>query len=69
MTSIAQQFGRDEWTRFTAKQRMTRYAVLLTCGLAIAWALTSIEVIWAWVWGAPEQIGDLFGRMYPPDAS
>jgi phosphonate transport system permease protein len=69
MTSIAQQFGRDEWTRFTAKQRMTRYAILLTCGLAIAWALTSIEVIWAWVWGAPEQIGDLFGRMYPPDAS
>jgi phosphonate transport system permease protein len=69
MTSIAQQFGRDEWTRFTAKQRMTRYAILLGCGLAIAWALSSIEVIWAWVWGAPEQIGDLFGRMYPPDAS
>ena len=69
MTSIAEKFGRDEWTRFTFKQRMTRYAVLLGCGLAIAWALTSIEVIWAWVWGAPEQIGDLVGRMYPPDPS
>lgn len=69
MISISEQFGRDEWARFTLKQRMTRYAIFLACGLAIAWALTSIEVIWAWVWGAPEQIGDLFGRMYPPDPS
>ena len=69
MTTIAEKFGRDDWTRFTLRQRLTRYGVLLGCALAIAWALTSIEVIWAWVWGAPEQIGDLFGRMYPPDPS
>ncbi len=69
MTSLSTQFGRDDWSRFTFKQRMTRYAIFLGCALAIAWALTSIEVIWPWVWGAPEQIADLFGRMYPPDPS
>tara|TARA_R110000850_G_scaffold63320_1_gene143243 strand:- start:386 stop:1195 length:810 start_codon:yes stop_codon:yes gene_type:complete len=69
MTSIAEQFGRDDWVRFTPKQKFTRWAILLGCGLAIAWALTSIEVVWAWVWGAPEQVSDLFGRMYPPDPS
>ena len=58
---------RGEWTRFTLKQRLQRYAVLLFCALAIAWALGSIDVIWAWVWDAPSQMGDLFGRMIPPD--
>lgn len=67
MTSLTEKFGRDDWARFTLRQRMTRYAALLGCGIILAWALTSIEVIWPWVWSAPEQIGDLFGRMYPPD--
>lgn len=67
MSSIAEQFGRDEWTRFTPRQRYRRFAVFALCLAAIAWALTSIEVVWAWVWDAPEQMGDLFARMYPPD--
>ncbi|MGB8624118.1 MAG: phosphonate ABC transporter, permease protein PhnE [Paracoccaceae bacterium] len=63
------ELGRDDWTRFTLKQRMQRYAVAAFCALAITWALGSIDVVWAWVWGAPSQISDLFGRMYPPDAT
>ena len=59
--------GRDDWTRFTPRQRATRYAAFAFCALAIGWALTSIDVIWPWIWDAPEQMGDLFGRMYPPD--
>jgi phosphonate transport system permease protein len=58
---------RDDWTRFTFRQRMIRYAVFGFCALAVSWSLTSIDVIWAWVWDAPQQMGDLFGRMYPPD--
>ncbi len=69
MSSISEQFGPDEWTRFSWKQKVQRYATFAACALAIAWSLTSIEVIWAWVWDAPEQIGDLFARMYPPDPS
>ncbi|GAW35852.1 phosphate-import permease protein PhnE [Roseovarius sp. A-2] len=67
MTSISDQFGRDDWTRFTLRQKLTRWGALAGCALAIIWALSSIRVVWDWVWGAPEQIGDLFGRMYPPD--
>lgn len=69
MTTISQQFGRDEWSRFSPKQQMLRFAAFAFCALAIGWALGSIEVVWAWVWDAPGQMGDLFGRMYPPDPS
>lgn len=57
----------DHWSRFTFKQRMTRFAVLAFCALAIGWAMTSIDVVWAWVFDSPQQMGDLFGRMIPPD--
>lgn len=56
---------RDDWTRFSFRQRLQRYGVFALCALAIGWALSSIEVIWAWVWDAPSQMGDLFGRMIP----
>lgn len=59
--------GRDDWRRYSFKQRMTRYAVLFLSALVIYWALSSIEVIWAFAWDAPQQMGDLFSRMYPPD--
>lgn len=60
---------RDDWTRFTLAQRMQRYAILAASALVIGWSISSIDVIWAWVWDAPEQMGDLFARMYPPDPS
>jgi phosphonate transport system permease protein len=59
----------DHWARFTPVQRMMRFAALLFGAAVLYWALTSIEVIWAWVWGSPQQIADLFGRMMPPDPS
>lgn len=58
---------RDDWTRFSFKQRMQRYGIFALSALVIAWSVSSINVIWAWVWDAPEQMGDLFARMYPPD--
>lgn len=69
MTTIREQFGRDDWARFSPRQKFYRWAAMACAAAAIAWALTSIEVVWVWVWGAPEQIGDLFGRMYPPDVT
>ena len=69
MSSIAEQFGREDWTRYTPKQKARRFGTFAACAIVIMWALSSIEVIWAWVWDSPEQMGDLFGRMYPPDIS
>ncbi|WP_274424900.1 phosphonate ABC transporter, permease protein PhnE [Chelativorans sp. YIM 93263] len=59
----------DEWVRFTPRQRLQRFAIYLVCVAAIVWALTSIDVVWAWVYDAPEQMADLFGRMVPPDTA
>lgn len=59
----------DAWARYTPRQRLQRFAAYLFCIAAIVWALTSIDVIWVWVYDAPTQMGDLFGRMIPPDTS
>lgn len=56
-----------QWHRYSPTQRMQRYGLFLLTGLIIGWASTSIEFVWAWVWGAPNQIADLFTRMAPPD--
>lgn len=56
-----------QWHRYSPTQRMQRYGLFLLTGLIIGWASTSIEVVWAWVWSAPNQIADLFTRMAPPD--
>lgn len=58
----------QEWARYTPRERMLRFAIFLITALAIVWSLTSIDVIWAWVFDAPQQMADLFGRMVPPDA-
>lgn len=59
----------EDWARYTPRQRLQRFAVFLICGVAIFWSLSSIDIIWAWVWDAPQQMGDLVGRMVPPDFS
>jgi phosphonate transport system permease protein len=59
--------GRDDWTRFTLRERLIRYAGFAAAAVVVGWALGSIEVVWAWVWDAPWQMADLFGRMVPPD--
>ena len=67
MTSTSERFGREDWTRHTPKQKARRFGTFAVCAAVIAWTLSSIEVVWAWVWDSPEQMGDLFSRMYPPD--
>lgn len=56
-----------DWSRYTPRQRFTRYAWFALAALVVSWALGSVDIIWAWVWDAPAQMGDLFGRMVPPD--
>ncbi|WP_420413895.1 phosphonate ABC transporter, permease protein PhnE [Roseibium sp.] len=57
----------DSWALYSPKQRFQRYVAFALAALTISWALSSIDVIWAWVWDAPEQMLDLFNRMIPPD--
>ncbi|EBA15626.1 phosphonates ABC transporter permease protein [Roseobacter sp. SK209-2-6] len=69
MSSHSMQQKLDHWSRFTPRQRLMRYGGFTLTLLAVAWSLSSINVIWEWVWDAPRQMGDLFGRMMPPDPS
>jgi phosphonate transport system permease protein len=56
-----------KWQRFTALQRLGRYLGYLAAVAILVWSVSDLDIFWPWVWDAPEQIADLFGRMYPPD--
>lgn len=58
-----------EWTRFTPAQRLGRYALYLLAVIAVLWSLETIEIIPEFLYDSPQQIADLFSRMYPMDWS
>lgn len=58
-----------EWTRFTPAQKLGRYALYLLAAVAIVWSLRTIEIIPEFLYDSPQQIADLFSRMWPMDWS
>jgi len=54
------------WQRFTFAQRLLRFAAYLGTVAVLYWTIRYLDIYWPWVWDAPVQIGDLFGRMTPP---
>lgn len=58
-----------EWQRYTPRQRWLRLAGYIFVAAVTGWSLTTIDVFWPWLLDAPEQMGDLFRRMVPPDVS
>ena len=63
-TTAAQAGGR-EWRRFTAAQRSARFTVYLFMLAAIVVSARSVEIIPEFLYDAPEQMRDLFVRMWP----
>jgi len=61
--------ARREWQRFTPMERLARYGVYLAIVAAIVVSIRTVQVIPEFVLDAPEQIGDLLRRMWPPDAA
>jgi phosphonate transport system permease protein len=55
------------WRRFTPAQRLTRFAVYLAIVAAIVVSIQTVEVIPEFLADAPEQVADLFTRMWPVD--
>jgi phosphonate transport system permease protein len=55
------------WTRFTPAQRLARFAVYLAIVAGILFSLRSVEVIPEFIADAPDQVADLFARMWPVD--
>lgn len=58
---------RREWTRFTPRQRLARFAIWLGIVAALVWSVRTIEIIPEFLADAPEQMADLLIRMWPPD--
>ena len=54
-----------EWRRFTGAQRTARFMVYLVMVAAIVASARTVEVIPEFLYDAPEQVGDLFTRMWP----
>lgn len=55
------------WQRFTALQRLLRFVVWLAIVAALVQSARHVEIIPEFLYDAPEQMGDLLGRMWPPD--
>lgn len=55
------------WQRHAVAQKLARTALWLVIAVAVALSLRSINVIWEFLWDAPEQMLDMGRRMWPPD--
>ena len=58
-----------EWQRFTPLKRLSRFAFYLFAVAALVVSLRTIDVIPEFLYDAPEQMADLFKRMWPLDPS
>lgn len=55
------------WVRYTLSQRVLRFAVYLAVVVAIVQSVRNINIIPEFLYDAPEQMADLFNRMWPVD--
>jgi phosphonate transport system permease protein len=54
-----------EWHRFTAAERLARYAVYFAVVAAVVVSAQAIEIIPEFLYDMPEQFADMFQRMWP----
>lgn len=64
MTAVAKA---KAWERFTPRERFARFTVYLLTVAAVVTSLRTVEVIPEFLYDAPEQMMDLFRRMWPMD--
>jgi phosphonate transport system permease protein len=56
-----------EWNRFTPSQRFARFVLYFGIVAACVVSLRTVEIIPEFLYDAPEQVADLFQRMWPID--
>lgn len=56
-----------KWQRFTVAERTARYMVYLVVLAAFFASLRTVEIIPEFLYDAPEQLADMFTRMWPMD--
>jgi len=55
------------WRRHSRTHTLIRAGAQLALALLAAWMLARLGIRWDYVADSPAQIGDLLGRMFPPD--
>lgn len=58
-----------EWRRHTPRQAAVRWSAQVALALLATWMLARLDIRWDYAADAPTQIGDLLGRMFPPEWS
>lgn len=58
-----------EWKRYSAGERLARFAVYVAIVAAVVLSIRTVEVIPDFILDAPEQVIDLLKRMWPPDVA
>ncbi len=58
-----------EWERFTPAQRLGRFTIYLAAVIALVMSMRTVEVIPEFLYDAPDQMVDLFTRMWPMDTA
>ncbi len=68
---VAEQQGIKVWQRRSSIAQLAVWAgwLVLIAIFVACWQLISEKTIWAFVWDAPNQAGDLGSRMWPPQWS
>jgi phosphonate transport system permease protein len=61
--------GAVTWQRHTRGARAVRLALQAALAALTAWMLARLGIRWDYVADAPGQVGDLLGRMFPPEWS
>ena len=56
-----------QWERFTPRERLMRFAFYLVVVAAFVVSIQTVDVIPEFLYDAPEQVVDLFVRMWPMD--
>jgi phosphonate transport system permease protein len=59
--------GARAWRRHTPRQAALRWGAQAALALLTVWMLARLGIRWDYVADAPTQIGDLLGRMFPPE--
>ena len=54
-----------EWRRYTPRQRLARFALYFGIVFACVVSLRTVQIIPEFLYDAPEQMADLFRRMWP----
>lgn len=58
-----------EWSRFDGRERLFRIGSVVVAAAVVIGSWEWLDVSLRYVTTAPTQVGDLLGRMYPPDLS